>query len=112
MPMRKRMVGLLLAVWLLGGVQPVWAGDPLTKLGRGFTNILFAVCEYGTNIQKSADEKGAASGVFEGFFRGTYYAAGRILTGLYDVVTFLIPAPEDYGPLMKPDYVFTSQAKA
>lgn len=83
---------------------------PLTKLGRGVTNVVFSFIECGTNIQESVDEKGLPA-FFEGAFKGLFYTAGRILSGAYDAVTFLIPIPESYGPVMKPEYVFESSSR-
>lgn len=110
--MRRR--NLLIAVMALSLLPAgtAFAGNPLTKLGRGLTNIIFSFMEYPTNIQKAADRRGAASGFFEGVAAGTYYMVGRTLAGVYDVATFLIPLPAGYKPIMKPDYVFGAAAEA
>ena len=110
--MRKSLLSCFLAISFFMTTQPAFAANPLTKLGRGLTNIVFSPFEYFTNIQKAGDRRGLASGIFEGFLAGTYYMVGRILTGAYDVVTFPIPAPEGYEAVMKPDTVFDAAAEA
>jgi putative exosortase-associated protein (TIGR04073 family) len=110
--MRRRifLVAVTAVIFLHAGTA--LAGNPLTKLGRGLTNIVFSFMEFPTNIQKAADRKGTASGFFEGVAAGTYYMVGRTLAGVYDVVTFLIPLPAGYKAVMKPDYVFGAAAEA
>lgn len=110
--MRKIILCSVVVMVFFFAVQPVFAANPLTKLGRGLTNIVFSPFEYFTNIQKAADRRGAVSGAFEGLLAGTYYMVGRILAGAYDVVTFPVPAPKDYAAIMKPDTVFDAAAEA
>ncbi len=110
--MRKILLSYVMATALFMTVSPALAGNPLTKLGRGLTNIVFSPFEYFTNTQKAGDRRGVLSGAFEGLLAGTYYMVGRILTGAYDVVTFPIPAPEGYEAVMKPDTVFDAAAQA
>ncbi len=109
--MRKFTLFLVLIVVALSSASLASADTPLAKLGRGITNAFFSPMEYGTNIQKVAAKKGYASGFVEGILKGTCYTIGRILSGVYDVVTFPIPCPEDYKPIMKPDYVFEPASK-
>jgi len=107
---RKIITVLILCLTLFANCA--YADNPLTKLGRGFTNAAFSLVEIPTNIQKSADVKGTASGFFDGFFLGIYYMCGRLLTGVYDVATFPIPLPYHYKPLMRPAYVFQAAGEA
>ena len=108
--MRKKTSILLLSILLIS--SPSYAANPFTKLGRGLTNITFSFLEIPTNIQKAGEKRGWASGLFEGILTGTFYMAGRILTGAYDVITFPIPLPEGYEPVMKPAYVFGAAAES
>lgn len=110
--MRRRILLMTIMALSLVPAGTALAGNPLSKLGRGLTNIVFSFMEYPTNIQKAADRRGAASGFFEGLAAGTYYMVGRTLAGVYDVATFLVPLPAGYKPLMKPDYVFDAAAQA
>ena len=86
--------------------------NPLAKLGRGMTNLWFSPLEYGVNLQKVSDRKGPGSGIFEGLVSGSFYSALRIISGLYDIVTFPIPIPWDYKPVMWPEYVFYAAKEA
>ena len=110
--MRKLLILFAGAVLICLPAEVGLAANPMSKLGRGLTNIAFSPMEYPTNIQKIGDRKGFASGLFEGLLTGTYFMLGRLLTGSYDVVSFLVPIPRDYGPLMKPEYVFEAVGEA
>jgi putative exosortase-associated protein (TIGR04073 family) len=83
-----------------------YADKPLVKLGRGASNLLFAPVEMCTNLEKAVNKRGLPSGIGEGLTSGFIFSLIRFGAGIYDVVTFLIPIPEDYQPIMKPAYVF------
>lgn len=79
---------------------------PFNKLARGATNTLFFWLEVPAGVHQTAKEEnnefigfslGLIKGVFTGFLRG--------VTGIFDLVTFIIP-PYD-RPLMEPEYVFS-----
>lgn len=87
--------------------QPVYAGSsPLGKLTRGLTNILTAVGEYPVNFEKQVKDKGPVTGSVGMFIYGTYYTVLRVVAGVYEVGTFLIPIPKDYEPVIKPATLF------
>jgi len=79
---------------------------PLNKLGRGIINTLTCLVEIPAQAYEVSEEKdplvGCTLGVAEGFFT----ALCRGMTGLFDVVTFIIPPYNK--PLMKPEYAVES----
>ncbi len=91
---------------LAAGCVPAYAGDPLTKLGRGLSNTATGWLEFFKEIGLQVDHSGHMAGLFVGPIKGAAKAAGRTMAGVYDTLTFLIPFPEDYGPLIEPEYVF------
>ncbi|WP_319781099.1 exosortase system-associated protein, TIGR04073 family [Maridesulfovibrio sp.] len=77
------------------------------KLGRGMTNILTAPLEIPNQAVDLAAENDApaeqAAGYIGGFFVGVAYTGGRIVSGVYDIVTSPFGGPS--VPTMDPDYV-------
>ena len=43
--------------------------------------------------------------IFAGLFKGVGYTLGRLGSGAWDIVTFPFKVPENFEPLMKPDFV-------
>lgn len=75
---------------------------PFNKFGRGLVNTATCWLEIPAEFFQVSQEKNPAAGVIIGFPKGLFMTALRCLTGLIDVVTFVIP-PYD-KPLMKPEY--------
>lgn len=78
------------------------------KLARGATNTVTGWVEIPKRIQETSLSSGAFAGWTWGLLRGLGYGFVRTVGGVYEVVTFPFPAPRDYRPVMRPDYVFTS----
>ena len=49
---------------------------------------------------------GPWAGFTWGLLRGVGYGFIRTAGGVYETVTFPVPAPADYRPIMVPEYVF------
>lgn len=73
------------------------------KLGRGAASMALPFLEIPGNIVKETKDHGAL-GVPYGMAIGVGKMVSRELVGIYDVITAPIPLPEDYKPLLKPDY--------
>ncbi len=84
----------------------VESSGPLRKLQRGFLNIALSPMELTTALSKekydNADQMPPSW--ITGSIRGVAYMGGRALAGVYDMVTFPIPFPKEYGPLVQPEY--------
>ncbi len=99
-----------------------FAGDPFKKLGRGVANIAFGGLEMLKQPCLVARKDGEIAGITYGVFKGVGYTVARISVGVVDVVTFLIPLPNcpddeldtgwGYGPLMRPEWIFTKDENA
>jgi len=72
------------------------------KLGRGVLNTAFGVVEIPKQIVKRANDTGCASGYISGIFVGTGYFLLREMAGIYEIVTFPIPVPGHYAPVIDP----------
>lgn len=77
------------------------------KLGRGLTNIFSAPLEIPNQAVDLAaetdDPAEQAAGYLGGIFVGFAYGTGRIVSGMYDIVTSPFGGPS--GPTMDPDLI-------
>ena len=103
----RALVSSILLCFLLGmNPQIVKADDGIDKLGRGFTNLLTFWGEIPRGMEIAAHEKGIIEGSVTGFIRGGGKALGRLAVGLYEIVTFPLPLPKNYEPVLQPEFVF------
>ena len=73
---------------------------PLQKLGRGFGNLLGGWMEVPLSIGKRRTETDIAGGLFTSAAIGGFKGLVRTLTGVYEVVTFVLPFPPGYAPIL------------
>lgn len=80
-------------------------GRQLHKLGRGILNTFTGVLEVPKRIALVWRDSDPVTGLVVGGIEGAGWAVARTATGLFDVVTFPIPVPANYEPLMEPEFV-------
>lgn len=61
-----------------------------TKFGRGLENVVTSLAEIPCTISSDVKENGATGG-FTGFGKGTLFMLRRMLVGVTEVGTFVIP---------------------
>lgn len=106
------MKAIAFAVALLLGVslahadndQPPSNHHALRKLGRGISNVLFGFVEVPNQITKTTATHGGAGGVTYGVGKGIVRWFAREVVGVYEILTFPIPAPPGYKPVMQPEF--------
>jgi putative exosortase-associated protein (TIGR04073 family) len=119
--MKAKLIGILLLTLLLAPLahatatnktatismysndQPPSGQNALRKLGRGFSNLLFGIVEVPNQFTKAVDANGGAA-VPYGLGKGIYRWFEREFVGVYEIITFPIPAPRGYEPIMKPEW--------
>jgi putative exosortase-associated protein (TIGR04073 family) len=74
----------------------------LDKLGRGIFNTLFGVFEIPKQSVKRAIEGQNSYDYVSGGLIGIGYFIIRELAGVYEIVTFPVPIPGNYQPVMDP----------
>ena len=114
----KRLILILLAVAMLANIYTSsWAipwdtrtmtltETPVNKLLRGGANSLTFIAELPASIWDTIKNKGILRGCTLGLAEGIFTSFARLGTGLFDLVTFLIP-PYD-KPLLAPEYAIES----
>lgn len=95
-----------IAAVLLSASAVCFAQDPFTKLGRGVANTLTGWVELPKNIYETSLEDNALAGVTLGLAKGAGMTLVRTGAGIYEVATFPFPLPENYKPILEPEYVF------
>ncbi|TIH13372.1 exosortase system-associated protein, TIGR04073 family [Marinifilum sp. JC120] len=111
------LVAVVLSSMLLGGCslnsanyvgnEENYSDRAPRKLGRGMTNILSAPLEIpnqAVDLAAENDEPAQqAAGYIGGLFVGFAYAGGRVVSGMYDIVTSPFGGPS--VPTMDPDFI-------
>jgi len=75
--------------------------NPIEKLQRGFLNLADAVVEVPGTMMRKTDTDGPFVGLTWGMVQGVLHTVKRAFTGAYEIGTFLIPIPAEYGPILK-----------
>ena len=114
--MRKQAlkVGLVAAVMVLAGshraaAESMDAEKAFGKLARGAVNLLTGWVEIPKRVHETSQQEGAIAGFTWGLVRGLGYGFIRTAAGAYELVTFPFPAPPAYAPVIRPEYVFTTE---
>ena len=111
--MRKNACLVIVALFIISLTTPAFSADDklpnadnqLTKLGRGLANIITFPLEIPNNISKTNNSDGPFAGWTVGVLKGLWWAGARAVVGVYETVSFPVPAPKDYQPILKdPEY--------
>lgn len=116
--MKRAIVVIILAVAITAHIYSLsWAVSwdtrtmsleetPVNKFLRGGVNSLTFIAELPASIWDTIKNKGIAQGCTLGLAEGIVTSLARLGTGLFDVITFVIP-PYD-KPILTPEYAIQS----
>ncbi len=102
-------LGITLATqsaWAVGAEVDTGVGV-VTKLFRGIINAATGWMEIPKQMVLVGQDSGPGPAVTWGLIKGVGYAVGRSVVGAYEIVTFPMPIPEGYRPIMQPEYVIS-----
>ncbi len=86
------------------------AGSPMKKLGRGLANCITFPLEVPYRMGKVNVTDGPFASCTYGLLKGLGMAGLRAGAGIYEIVTFPMPCPADYAPVLTdPEYMFEDQ---
>lgn len=109
--MKAKLLGLLLIFAFLlplgaraEGEDPPKGHNALRKLCRGCANVLFGFVEMPNQVTKVTSTQGGGAGVTYGVGKGFVRWWSREFVGVYEIVTFPVPFPHGYKPVMKPEF--------
>ncbi|MEA3560315.1 MAG: exosortase system-associated protein, TIGR04073 family [Candidatus Omnitrophota bacterium] len=101
----KGIIAFLAMAVLLNICAVCYAENALQKLGRGIANVVTGWIEIPKNVYDTSQEENIIMGLTIGLAKGLGMSVIRTGAGIYDTVTFPFPVPEDYEPLLEPEYV-------
>ncbi|MBF0216464.1 MAG: exosortase system-associated protein, TIGR04073 family [Candidatus Omnitrophica bacterium] len=103
----KLMLVCMVVIGMMAVASDSYAQDPAKKLGRGLANILTGWVELPKNIYDTSVEENVLAGITMGLAKGVGMTIVRTGAGVYETITFPFPIPEDYQPVLEPEYIFT-----
>ena len=92
-------------------------GTPLKKLGRGVVNVVTGVLELPREMFMAGQDgiqqgefpfTAYPEGMLKGAIPGVVKSAERVGSGVYDIVSFPVEQPLNYGSLYQPATIFES----
>lgn len=111
--MKKSMIAVLVIVFMICLVPSSFAeGDnnAMKKLGRGLCNIFTFAFEIPVNMAAVSEKDGWPAGMTYGVIKGLAASVVRLGVGVYETVSFPIPAPKGYEPILtNPEFFFSDQ---
>ena len=110
--MKRQTIGWIFAataaVVLVATAPRAQAGDPARKLGRGLANVLFGIAEIPQTAVQVGHQHGGGAGMTWGVMKGVGRFVARELVGIYEIITFPIPLPHGYDPILQPEFPFSA----
>ena len=104
--MRKITVSFIIFTFILSLLTPeLFAQTPIRKLGRGLANTITGFLELPAGVVDAAEEEGYIAAVTYGVVKGLALSVLRTGVGVYETVTFLIPLPWGYEPILEPEFM-------
>lgn len=82
------------------------ANNPGHKFVRGVGNVLSGWLEIPLSIYNESLEETPLTGMTVGLIKGIGNTIARTCVGIYETATFPFPFPEDYRPIMDPEFAF------
>ena len=76
------------------------------KLGRGVANVSTGLLELIRTPYFVNQQDGGLASITVGIVQGVANAVVRELAGVYDVVTFPVPFPKEFCPVLRPEFVY------
>lgn len=105
----KRSVAVILVLFFVLAVPGSgYCQDAGRKLGRGIANIVTCPFEIPvTMINTYCKDQGYCESLFLGLPIGIMNMVVRCAVGAYELVTFPLPFPENYRPMVEPEFLWS-----
>ena len=107
---KKLVLAGLIFILTIGLANTVYCDDALVKLGRGVCNVVTSPYEFVNQVSKVNNTDGPFAAISVGVLKGFSMVIVRAAVGLYEVVSFPLPIPKDYEPILNdPESFFEDQ---
>ena len=100
MARRTILIGIIISLFVIAFAVPGYCDDPIRKLGRGICNVTTFPLEMVKQTSDIANSDGPMAGATYGVLRGIGMMGARIIVGVYEIATFLVPVPPEYKPIL------------
>ena len=110
--MKKAIIVVVVVMMVMSMASVGYAQDAGKKLMRGLSNVLTGWVELPKNIYDTSVEDNMFSGITIGLAKGVGMTVVRTFAGVYETITFPFPIPQDYAPVLEPEYVFGEKKAA
>ncbi len=81
------------------------------KLGRGVSNALFGWLEIPATMSERYEERNTGGSLLAGAAHGVVRGVVRTGVGVYEAVTFFLPYPKDFAPILPTLAYFDKERK-
>ena len=106
MAKKALLIGLVFAL-MLSMVTPAYCDNVFKKLGRGISNVITCPFELIAQPSRVNNSDGPTAAFTYGILQGVAMTCFRGVVGVYEIVTFPIPVPKHYGPILtNPEFFF------
>jgi len=75
------------------------------KLGRGASNTALGWLEFPTGIQEIGEQHGVGAAATWGVLHGAGRTVQRTAVGIFELLTFPFGVPQDFEPLIEPEFI-------
>lgn len=116
-PMKRRCGGIILFLILWSATlalaeEPTVPQRIATKLTRGAANFTTGWMEVPKQIYLVGQSEGWVTGALRGPIDGLGMFIARTIAGAYEVLTFPLPLPPHYQPMLFPEYVWQPDSES
>ena len=104
--MKKYLFTCLISILFICSLSLTAHGDgPFTKLGRGFVNVLTGWTDGFKTLGDTWDKNQSVPETLAAVPKGAAKAGIRTVIGVYETLTFAVPIPRNFEPVLEPEYV-------
>ena len=89
---------------------PGWAYGAGGKLTRGLMNVVTGWLELPNEIVDTTQQQNVLVGATWGTLKGLVKGVVREAVGVYETITFPVPVPANYAPILSPAYAYETPA--
>lgn len=86
--------------------EPTYLGNAGRKLTRGAANAALGWWELPAGIQNVGEKHGVGAAATWGVVHGAGRFVQRTAVGIFEIFTFPFGLPQDFKPLIEPEFVF------
>ena len=105
----KRIFSVILLLTIIFMCESSHADNALKKLGRGVANVVTCPIEIVYRIGEVNKEDGPIAAFTWGILNGIWRTGVRAVAGAYEIVTFPIPFPKSYKPIVDDPEFFLNE---